>query len=97
MCLVSFHRYPTNDADERAVIVYQSISLHFQEEDFDIIQHCPERVTINSSFSLSTSVFFCQLSFHQSLHIRPPAILSMDSGPIADCSSTNRTLTLPLT
>jgi hypothetical protein len=40
-------------------------------------------------FSLSTSVFFSQLSFHHSLHIRPPAILSVDSGTIADCSSTN--------
>jgi hypothetical protein len=42
MALVGFHRYPTNDTDERAVIVYQSVSLHFQEEDFDINQYCPE-------------------------------------------------------
>ena len=39
-------------------------------------------------FSVSTSVFFSRLSFHQSLHIRPPAFLWKDSGPIADCSST---------
>ena len=75
----------TAGSSERAVSVHQSAWLNFQEEDFVIIQHCPERATINSSFSLSTSVSFSQLSSHQSLHIRPPAILSMDSGPIADC------------
>ena len=72
---------------ERAVTVYQTAWLHFQEEDFDFNQHCPERLTLNS-FSSEYFILFSQLSFHQGLHIRPPAILSMDSGPIADCSYT---------
>ena len=72
---------------ERAVTVYQKACLHFQEEDLDFNQHCPERVTLNS-FSSEYFSPFSQLSFHQGLHIRPPAILSMDSVPIADCSCT---------
>jgi len=71
---------------ERAVAVYKRAWLYLIEE-FDFNQHCPDRVTLNS-FSSEYFSLFSQLSFHQGLHIRPSAILSVDSVPIADCSYT---------
>ena len=44
----------------RAVTLYQVARLHFQEEEFDFVQHCLERGTLNSFsseyFSLLLSV-----------------------------------------
>jgi hypothetical protein len=64
----------------RAVTVYQLARL--------ILFSTARREGHWTVFPLSTSVFFSQLSFHHGLHIHPPAILSTDSGPFADCSCT---------